>query len=139
VNALAASDAVLVPVSLDGLSVEAVPRMLKNLELFRGNICSELAWVGIIANRVKFHSGKLVSHQSYAWDQLAAKCKHMSLGGLHLFKARVKDESSLTNAANCHRIAALSEGPAQSMFLDLAHELKKRMPIHERRRSPALH
>ena len=51
VNALAASDYVLIPVLLEETSVEAVPRILTWLKLFQSEVCRELDVLGVVGNK----------------------------------------------------------------------------------------
>ena len=57
VNALAASDYVIVPVLPNPISTAAVPRLLQWLKLLRQHTCPELAAVvmGVIGNKAKFY------------------------------------------------------------------------------------
>src|SRR5262249_4098980 len=51
VNALAASDYVIVPVLPNSTSTAAVPRLLKWLRILREHACQELSVMGVIGNK----------------------------------------------------------------------------------------
>lgn len=51
VNALAASDYVLIPVLLEETSTDAVPRTLGWLKKFQAQVCTELDVLGIVGNK----------------------------------------------------------------------------------------
>ena len=53
VDALAASDFVLVPVVPDPVSTRAVENLLRTLQRFRDELCPELAVLGVVPNMVR--------------------------------------------------------------------------------------
>ena len=57
INALAASDCVLIPVLPNATSTWSVPRLLKWLKHLRGVACPELSVMGVVGNKAKYYGG----------------------------------------------------------------------------------
>jgi cellulose biosynthesis protein BcsQ len=60
INALAASDFVLIPVLLEEISTEAVPRLLSWLKKFQAHACEDLEVLGVVGNRA-YPTRKLIN------------------------------------------------------------------------------
>lgn len=78
VNALCASDGMLIPVIPDIASLNVVPRIVRSLRNFmhESNILSpQFNFLGVVANRVQLASrtGNMVSYQKAHWEKLDRK------------------------------------------------------------------
>ena len=68
VNAIASSDYVLVPVLLEEMSLDAVPRILRWLGKFQSTCCPDLNLLGVVGNKAKKWEGdKLIAREKAAW------------------------------------------------------------------------
>src|SRR5215475_11601413 len=64
INALAASDFILVPVLLDATSARSVPNLLRTLaRLHRETLFPHLNCLGVVANEVRFYGGTMIGQQ----------------------------------------------------------------------------
>lgn len=93
INALAASDYVLVPVTLDGMSTNSVHYLLKNLNHLK-KVLPELEVLGIVANKVSLSGGALIRRHADAWDALKHQCDRLK-PSVHLFDATIKEEAAI--------------------------------------------
>ena len=100
VNALAASDYVMIPVLPNPLATAAVPRLLRWLQHLRGAACPELSVMGVVGNKVKYYRGSPVKRQQSELDALAPLC-HEQWGGPVKFFPPVP-----MHDANEHRLPA---------------------------------
>jgi cellulose biosynthesis protein BcsQ len=130
INALTVSDYVLIPVLLDHASTEAVPRLLKSLRELRSMICPELAMLGVVANRT-YPRAEMIQRERQVWSDLPGRCKDAWGEPVHHFAARIRQHGEFAEAARTRSFAALRP-EVQSMFLDLANEIRSRIPCHER-------
>lgn len=76
INALAASDFVLIPVLPDETSVASVPLLLKKIDRLRKveGLLSSLKVLGVIASKAERHVGELTKSQAIAWDSVPKLC-----------------------------------------------------------------
>jgi cellulose biosynthesis protein BcsQ len=74
INALAASDYVLIPVLLESTSADAVPRLLEWLKRFRSTAFIELNVLGVVGNRA-FPRKQLIARQRVVWTDLQDRCR----------------------------------------------------------------
>ena len=75
VNALAASDYVIVPVVPDAISVRAAENLLASLQTLREVICPNLRVLAVAPNMVKIHAGKPTSAHANALATLRIPLK----------------------------------------------------------------
>jgi chromosome partitioning protein len=73
VNALAASDYVVIPVVPSTKAAERVPLLLERLQVLHGVINPELRVAGVLFNRT--HSAQLASWERDLWQQMLGRCK----------------------------------------------------------------
>jgi cellulose biosynthesis protein BcsQ/uncharacterized membrane-anchored protein YhcB (DUF1043 family) len=137
INALAASDFVLVPVLLDLTSAEAVPRLLKSLRKLRAVACPDLSLLGVLGNRA-FPRQELIDRENQTWQDLPAKCLDAWGESVYHFTTIIRQDSKFAEAATRQRFAAL-DPKLQATFLDLLSELKRRIPLHESRRTAVVY
>jgi len=74
INALAASDYVLIPVLLESTSAEAVPRILRWLKLLQQAFCTELDVLGVVGNKA-YRRNKLINREAVIWEDLRDRCR----------------------------------------------------------------
>ena len=75
VNALAASDYVMIPVLPNPVAAAAVPRLLRWLRRLRKEAFPELSVMGVVGNKAKFFRDSLVKKQQAELDLLPALCQ----------------------------------------------------------------
>ena len=129
INALAASDYVLVPVLLDATSAERVPLLLEWLgRLMKAQVCPNLLGVGVLVNRL---SSLESDQEKQDLAELKAQCRS------NLLQVRVL-ETRLGEDKKFYAIAARKRWPAvlrnrkefdsiRQNFVDLANELTKEL------------
>ena len=123
INALAASDYVMMPVLMDQTSAEAVPRMLSTLRRLKGNkevpICPELQVMGVVANRV-LQDGKLTPDEQQVWNWLKKVCKDQWETEVEQFERSIPDRIDFARAAGRNELAVLQSSEIQRVFVELA-------------------
>jgi cellulose biosynthesis protein BcsQ len=123
INALAASDYVLIPVLLDQSSAEAVPLMLSTLQRLKSNtevpICPALQVMGIVANRV-LQDGRLTPDEQLTWNWLKQACKDYWDTHVEQFERSIPDRIDFARAAGRNELAVLQSSEIQRVFIDLA-------------------
>jgi cellulose biosynthesis protein BcsQ len=131
VNALAASDYVMIPVLPNPLATAAVPRLLRWLQHLRRAACPELSVIGVIGNKTKYFRDAPVKKQQAELDSLAGLCQEQWGEPVRFFPA-VRLHDPLV-----HPLPALDPALGAA-YLDLVHELNKGLPHYARSRSPEL-
>jgi cellulose biosynthesis protein BcsQ len=135
VNALAASDFVLIPVLPEPTSAEATPRLLNWIKKFQASFCPELAILGVVGNRFTPYSGGTTAPQQRIWNGLKEECRNVWGGNIRFF-----DEAIIPRFPTMpHKLAALSGGHHEAVMNDLAAVILKELPPYARRRTPAVH
>jgi cellulose biosynthesis protein BcsQ len=133
VNALAASDYVVIPTLLHVPSSEAVPRQLRWLRHLRPLLFPHLRVLGVVGNRA-YPRQDLVAREKDVWGQLPGRCEADWGEPVHQFRTVVRDNGAFAEAARKKTFAAL-QPELRPVFLDLADELRKEMARHESRES----
>ena len=131
INALTASDYVIVPVLPDPVSTEAAPRLMKWLTNLRSLACPELSVMGVIGNKVKFFKDLPVKRQRAELESLAGPCAD-ALGEPVRFFPPLRIHDALE-----HRLPAL-DSKLQLPYLQLAKQLNEVLPHYARSRSSEL-
>jgi len=85
INALAASDYVLIPVLPNAISTAAAPRLLRWLHHLRQIACPELSVMGVVGNKAKFYGNTAVKKQQQELDSLADICRDSGGEGIKFF------------------------------------------------------
>lgn len=131
INAFAACDAVLIPVVLDALSAEAVPRLLTWLRKLRDtwHIQPQLEILGVLGNRTHRYGPKLRPREQWVIEQLPDRCENQWGRRVYVFNTVVWDKTLFADAAEKHTFAALYP-ELQPLFQDLVSELKSRIRLH---------
>jgi cellulose biosynthesis protein BcsQ len=131
INALAASDYVLIPVLPNKASTEAVPRLLRWINRLREVICPELSILGIIGNKAKYYGGAPVKKQQAELTSLDALCRD-TWGDVIRFFAPLPMHDPLAQP-----LPAL-EPKSRDAYLDLVQCINQELPHYARSRSAKL-
>jgi len=75
INALTASDSILVPVLPEEKSTEAVPRLFEWIKALRPDVCPELTVLGVVGNKGKYYGDRVVGRQRLILDSMADECR----------------------------------------------------------------
>lgn len=125
INALAASDYVLVPVMPSKAATDRVPVLLSRMLQFRENINQHLKLLGLVANRT--WGVELTSDEKNRLSQLEVTSKNVWGENIHLFKTAIRQSADVRMAEDEHRPLAETETMAQAFGL-LAAEIENRLP-----------
>jgi cellulose biosynthesis protein BcsQ len=123
VNALACSDFLLLPVLLEQGSVEALPRTLNWLT--RLPHVSKARLLGVVANRVELRGNKPISAQQTVYDYLPETLKRAGFHEQAVFRAIVKNQRSLVEAAAFEGRIAAAEDAGAELFETVTDEIEK--------------
>src|SRR5688572_20120822 len=100
VNALVASDFVLIPVVPDPVSTRAVENLLRTLARFRDELCPELAVLGVIPNMVRFNNqGTPIRDHMDALSELKAAVAEVWDRPFPIFESGIKHDSAFGKSA----------------------------------------
>jgi cellulose biosynthesis protein BcsQ len=125
VNALAASDYVLIPILPSKQATARVPMLLRRLKAFKEKINSDLNVLGIIANRT--HRSDLTVEEENRLSALRGDCKDIWGMEVPLFDTFIRQNVEVRAAEDGHR--PLTEGDQMfETFLELAREVQSRLP-----------
>jgi cellulose biosynthesis protein BcsQ len=134
INALAASDYVLIPVTLDAMATNSVPYLLKSLDFLR-NVLPQLEVLGVVANKVNMTGGNLVSQEGVSWERIQNTCRNVSF-----FSTKIKDDAAIGKFATQSieedkRTLRLTKPyeKTKKCFVDLASEVEKVIATREGR------
>jgi chromosome partitioning protein len=137
INALACCDWVLIPVLLDRVSTEAVPRLLVWLRhLKMQGLCPDMAILGVLANRTQ-QRPRLTPKETGVWEDLKAKSEAAWRGAVYLFDRFIPSSQAIADAAGKPAFAA-HHSSLESLFIDLAEEFQRRLTTHESSRRTAV-
>jgi cellulose biosynthesis protein BcsQ len=145
INGLAASDYVLVPVTLDAMATNSVPYLLKSLDYLKKDILPNLQILGIVANQVTKRDGFPVGPQRDAWDSLKFQCNRRE-PNVCFFETMIQDNSAIGRFATqaieednrALRQTKTYEKPREN-FEELALEVEKEIASHHGQvRAPVL-
>ena len=132
INALAASDFVMVPVLPDPTSAEAVPRLLSVLQRMKNNdevpLCNEIEVLGIVANRV-IQDGRLTPDEKHVWESLRHKCEDRWGEEVHRFERSIPDKVQFGRAAAHNELAVFDNPDIEKIFIALAQEIEAKVPF----------
>ncbi len=131
VNALAASDYVMIPVLPNPLAAAAVPRLLRWMKHLRRAACPELSVIGVVGNKVKFFRDSPVKKQQAELEALGPLCQEQWGEAMKFFPPVCMHDPI------AHPLPAL-DSVLGGAYLDLVHELNKELPSYARSRSAEL-
>jgi chromosome partitioning protein len=110
VNALAASDFILVPILLDATSARSFPHLLRTLRRLRSEkIFPQLQFLGVLANGVSLRNREPIAQQKETWNNLAP---FRSLWGSDVYQFEIKIPHSQRFADAAGSAIEQSKGPA---------------------------
>jgi len=119
INAMTCSDFVLVPMLLDPISAEAVPRLLGWLyHLKTMNVCPDLRILGVIGNNT-LRKKPLIKKEASIWAASPTNCEDKWNAPVHHFENVIKKFSTTK------KIAAL-DGRLRPVFWELVKEIEIR-------------
>lgn len=131
INALAASDYVLIPVLLEDTSAEAVPRILGWLKRFQMTACEELNVLGVVGNKANPRK-KLITREQAVWSALPADCLHAWGRPVHFFEEVIREHPVVNG-----RFASL-DPRYQAGYGNLITQIRREIP-HAHLQPPAVH
>jgi cellulose biosynthesis protein BcsQ len=134
VNALAASDYLLVPVTPSRQATARVPVLLRRVRTFRENINPHLSVLGILANRT--YGETLTNAESNRLTLLTAQCRDVWGDAVRQMDVIVRQTATVLRAEDEGRPLADSDVGADC-FRRLAEEVEGYMPTFCRPRQPA--
>jgi cellulose biosynthesis protein BcsQ len=134
VNALAASDYVIIPVTPSRKAADRAPQLLYTLKKLCAVINPDLLVAGLLANRT--HGVQLTQKEQYLWDNLLVQCKDQWEEPVNSFKTVIRQSPEIATSENDFRPAE-EGGDLYRMFHGLAKELEERMPGECRRTTTA--
>ena len=120
VNALAASDYVLIPVLLEETSTEAVPRTLSWLKKFQAQGCAGFDVLGVVGNKANPRR-KLIGRQEILWRGLPLNCRD-SWDRVRFFDEIIRDHPNVDG-----RFAAL-DPKYECQYHALVDQIREEIP-----------
>lgn len=134
VNALAASDYVLIPTMASKKSTERVPFLLETIKRFHAHVNPSLQVAGIILNRT--HRSQLTSQEADIWEQVLIQAKDRMGSPVYGFKATIRQNPEVRQLES--ESTWLEPGTELfNTFRKLADELEERLPSECRRLADA--
>ncbi|MCI0685045.1 MAG: ParA family protein [Gemmataceae bacterium] len=134
VNALAASDYVLVPITPSKKSAERVPQLLKMLHDLGTRINPNIEPLGMVLNRT--HGNNLTAMEQDLWKQLQNQCQDVWGSPVYACRTHIRQTTEVRDAE--HQF--LAPGPGSELydyFKRLVLELEERLPRECRRAATA--
>jgi cellulose biosynthesis protein BcsQ len=134
VNALAASDYLVVPTMLSEKSIERVPRLLERTlrsEKFLKFVNHELRVLGIVANRTL--RDELNGVEQDSWERLAKRCKDVYKQPVTRFKTTIPQILGDVRESEAEFGPPNPRGKLAGVFARLAAEIEQELPNECRR------
>jgi cellulose biosynthesis protein BcsQ len=140
VNALAASDFVLIPVVPDPVSTRAAENLLRTVKRFRDELCPELTVLGVVPNMVRLLNGEPIRDHADALAELKAAVLEVWDEPIPIFDSCIKHDSAFGKAAaqmdtDGKVRLAVADPKIAPAFRALAKEIEKEIRRHASRRS----
>ncbi len=136
VNALAASDYLLIPVVASKQATARVPILLKRLKEFGENVNPALKVMGILANRT--HRSELTVDEQNRLTLLEAQCKDIWGTTVPQFDTFLRQSTEIRQAEDDNR-PLHAEDELYKTFIKLAQEVEMRLPTFCRPERTSLH
>jgi cellulose biosynthesis protein BcsQ len=136
INALAASDYVLIPVLLEEDSAAAVPRMIAWLKRFQSASCADLNILGVVGNRA-YPRKNLIARQAVVWKGLEDRCKRAWGSPVHLFPEVIRDHPAIAGpfAALDPRYSTSYKALIDQIRKEIRHAHLEPAAVHQASRS----
>jgi len=125
INALAASDYVMVPIMPSVQATARVPVLLKRLKDVRENINSELKIMGVVVNRT--HHSELTLDEVDRLSLLRVQCQDIWGYAVPQFETFIRQNVQIRVAEDEHRPLRQDDEMYQ-VFVELAKEVHSRLP-----------
>ena len=125
VNALAASDSVLIPVMPSKPVIDRVPVLLTRMLQFRKNINEHLKVMGFVANRTM--RTVLTTDERNRMSGLQVQAENVWRGPVTRFESNIRQSVEVRAAEDEHRPLA-ADGEIAAAFQNLAREVEDRLP-----------
>lgn len=125
VNALVASDYVLIPVMPSKQVTDRVPTLIKRLLQFRSTVNEQIKILGLVANRTR--SAKLTSDEQNRMSELSEKGKNAFGEAVYIMSSAIPTSIDIRTAEDEHRPLSNAQALA-SDFARLAAEIETRLP-----------
>jgi cellulose biosynthesis protein BcsQ len=125
VNALAASDSVLIPVMPSKAALDRAPVLLSRMLQFREHINGHLKVLGLVANRT--WGAELTSDERNRLSELEVKAKNAWGENVPRFESTIRQSVEVRTAEDEHRTLAKGDKMADAFQL-LAREVESRLP-----------
>jgi chromosome partitioning protein len=133
VNALAASDYVIIPVTPSNKAAERVPLLLDRLKGLCRVINPELQVAGLLLNRTRQKGNLLTEWETRLWEDLQGKCQDQWKLPVHAFETYIRDVTPEVRDAEQEFSPPAPGSELYTMFSKLAAELEERLPRDCRR------
>jgi chromosome partitioning protein len=125
VNALAASDYLLIPILPSVQATARVPILLERVREFQENVNSGLHVMGIIANRT--HRLELTFDEQSRLTLLQKQCRDIMTYDIPQFETYIRQNVEIRTAEDEHR-PLHTDDSMYECFRDLAREVESRLP-----------
>jgi cellulose biosynthesis protein BcsQ len=125
VNALAASDYVMVPIMPSKQATDRVPVLLRRLRDIRENINPDLKVMGVVVNRT--HRSELTADEENRLSLLRVQCQDIWGHEVPQFDTFIRQNGQIRVAEDEHRPLRSDEEMYQ-VFGELAREVQSRLP-----------
>jgi chromosome partitioning protein len=125
VNALAASDYLLIPILPSKQATARVPILLRRLQEFRQNINPALKAMGVLSNRT--HRSELTADEESRLSLLSGQCKDVWGEDVPQFETFIRQSTEIRTAEDWNRPLRPQDVTYQA-FVDLAREFVGRLP-----------
>ncbi len=138
INALAASDHVLIPVTLDARAMERVPVLLKRVlrsEKFRKSVNCDLKVLGLVANRT--FRDQLTQAETEFWNRLWSKCRDALGEDVRRFETIIPNMNEIRDSDKLMESESV-RFKSSELFAALAAEIEKELPSECRRLATAV-
>ena len=126
VNALAASDYVLIPTTPGKKSTERIPILLDSIQRFRVHVNPSLQVAGLILNRT--HGAKLTTLESEQWNQVLVQAQDRMGVPVYDFKTVIRQQNREIREIESEATRLQSGTELFDTFRKLAEELEERLP-----------
>jgi len=138
INALSASDCILVPATLDKNAIERVPVLLKRIlksDEFQKHINPHLKVLGLVANRT--FSVDMSSDEKDIWEKLGVACSDAMRSPVRRFRPAIPRLNEIRDSASMLSANA-DENRLTRVFTLLATAIEKEIPSEYRRTQKAV-
>jgi cellulose biosynthesis protein BcsQ len=131
VNALAASDYLLIPILPSEQATARVPVLIERFKEFRENINPDLKILGIVINRT--HGSELTTDEAARLVRLEGVCRDRLGEQVSQFETFIRQTPDVRRAEDEHRTLQATDN-SYATFTELALEVESRLPSFARQR-----